>query len=109
MRHLTRRTVLVSALVAPAVARAQSDYPNRPIRLVISWPPGASADAFLRSIADQAGKRLGHRPCGELALRRLRAKGHGLHDRATRSFWMRPLPMLAIPDPTAKDSAIASV
>jgi tripartite-type tricarboxylate transporter receptor subunit TctC len=26
---------------------------------VIPWPPGASADAFLRSIADQTGKRLG--------------------------------------------------
>ena len=60
MRHvLSRRTVLVSALAAPAIARAQSDYPNRTIRLVIPWPPGASADAFLRTIADQAGKRLG--------------------------------------------------
>ena len=55
----SRRTVLLSALAAPAVARAQSDFPNRSIRLVIPWPPGASADAFLRSIADQAGKRLG--------------------------------------------------
>ncbi len=59
MRHFTRRTILASALAAPAVARAQSDFPNRPIRLVIPWPPGASADAFLRTIADQAGKRLG--------------------------------------------------
>ncbi len=59
MRHVTRRTVLVSALAAPAIARAQSDFPNRPIKLVIPWPPGASADAFLRTIADQAGKRLG--------------------------------------------------
>jgi tripartite-type tricarboxylate transporter receptor subunit TctC len=59
MRHLSRRTVLLSALAAPGVARAQSDFPNRSIRLVIPWPPGASADAFLRSIADQAGKRLG--------------------------------------------------
>ena len=59
MRHLPRRTVLLSALAAPAVARAQGDYPNRSIRLVIPWPPGASADAFLRTIADQTGKRLG--------------------------------------------------
>ena len=64
MRHVTRRTVLVSALAAPAlgastVVRAQSDFPNRPIKLVIPWPPGASADAFLRTIADQASKRLG--------------------------------------------------
>jgi tripartite-type tricarboxylate transporter receptor subunit TctC len=69
MHPLPRRTVLLSALAAlplaaPAigtssVARAQADYPNHPIRLVIPWPPGASADAFLRTIADQTGKRLG--------------------------------------------------
>ncbi len=59
MRQVTRRTILASALAAPAIAHAQSDFPNRPIKLVIPWPPGASADAFLRTIADQAGKRLG--------------------------------------------------
>ena len=58
MRPLARRTVLLSALAAPAVARAQS-FPNRPIKLVIPWPPGASADAFLRVMAEQTGKRLG--------------------------------------------------
>jgi tripartite-type tricarboxylate transporter receptor subunit TctC len=61
---MLRRTVLVSALAAPAIAapaivHAQKDFPNRPLRLVIPWPPGASADAFLRQIADQAGKALG--------------------------------------------------
>jgi len=59
MRHLRRRAVLVSALAAPAIARAQADYPNHTIRLVIPWPPGASADAFLRIMAEQSGKRLG--------------------------------------------------
>ena len=59
MRQVTRRTILASAMAAPAIAHAQSDFPNRPIKLVIPWPPGASADAFLRTIADQAGKRLG--------------------------------------------------
>lgn len=59
MHSLTRRTALLSALATPAIARAQSDYPNRTIRLVIPWPPGASADAFLRMIAEQTGKRLG--------------------------------------------------
>src|ERR1044072_6129299 len=59
MRHVLRRTVLLSALAAPAIAQAQGDFPKRSIRLVIPWPPGASADAFLRSIADQAGRRLG--------------------------------------------------
>lgn len=65
MRHpLSRRTVLLSALatpsiVAPSIVRAQANWPERTIRLVIPWPPGASADAFLRVIAEQAGKRLG--------------------------------------------------
>jgi tripartite-type tricarboxylate transporter receptor subunit TctC len=59
MNRISRRAVLASALAAPAIARAQGDFPSRPIKLVIPWPPGASADAFLRTIADQAGKRLG--------------------------------------------------
>src|SRR5262245_18255566 len=59
MKHLTRRTLLAATLAAPVVAWAQGDFPNRAIRLVIPWPPGASADAFLRAIADQTGKRLG--------------------------------------------------
>jgi tripartite-type tricarboxylate transporter receptor subunit TctC len=54
-----RRTLLLSALAAPGIARAQGDFPNRSIRLVIPWPPGASADAFLRVMAEQTGKRLG--------------------------------------------------
>ncbi len=37
----------------------RATFPTAAIRLVIPWPPGASADAFLRTIADQAGKRLG--------------------------------------------------
>ena len=59
MRTLSRRTVLLSALAAPSIAQAQADYPNHPIKLVIPWPPGASADAFLRIMAEQTGKRLG--------------------------------------------------
>ena len=56
---LFRRSLVLSALAVPGVARAQGDFPNRTIRLVIPWPPGASADAFLRVMAEQSGKRLG--------------------------------------------------
>jgi tripartite-type tricarboxylate transporter receptor subunit TctC len=62
-RTLPRRSLLLSALAAPSLApglaHAQSDWPSRSIRLVIPWPPGASADAFLRVMAEQTGKRLG--------------------------------------------------
>ncbi len=59
MPALARRTLLLSALAAPAIARAEGGWPQHTIRLVIPWPPGASADAFLRVIAEQTGKRLG--------------------------------------------------
>jgi tripartite-type tricarboxylate transporter receptor subunit TctC len=59
MRRLSRRAVVLSALAVPSAARAQADFPNHPIKLVIPWPPGASADAFLRVLAEQTGKRLG--------------------------------------------------
>ncbi|MBX6372947.1 MAG: tripartite tricarboxylate transporter substrate binding protein [Acetobacteraceae bacterium] len=58
---LARRAVLAAPalLLARRPAHAQSGFPDRPIRLIIPWPPGASADAFLRAIAEQAGRRLG--------------------------------------------------
>ena len=41
------------------LAAAQSDYPNRPIRLIIPFPAGGSNDIVGRAIATQMGERLG--------------------------------------------------
>ncbi len=41
------------------MAAAQSDYPNRPVRLVIPFPPGGSNDVVGRMIGDQLSKQLG--------------------------------------------------
>jgi len=38
---------------------AQQDYPNRPIRLIIPFPPGGSNDIVGRAIGTQMGERLG--------------------------------------------------
>ena len=60
MSRLTRRSALVlggSALALPAVA--QGRFPERPIRLIVPWPPGGSADAQLRSLSEQASRALG--------------------------------------------------
>lgn len=58
---LTRRSALAlplaTSLAAPALA--QQGFPNRPIRLVIPWLPGGSADTHLRVLADLAGRNLG--------------------------------------------------
>jgi tripartite-type tricarboxylate transporter receptor subunit TctC len=41
------------------MAAAQSDYPNRPIRMIIPFPPGGSNDVVGRVIAQRLGERLG--------------------------------------------------
>lgn len=56
----TRRTVLGAGLVlatAPA-ARAQA-FPNRPIRLIVPFPPGGGVDVVGRILADPLGTLLG--------------------------------------------------
>ena len=60
MHTITRRgalTLALAGLAAPALA--QTRYPDRPIRLVIPWPAGGSADAQLRSMGEIAGRALG--------------------------------------------------
>src|SRR5687768_2819259 len=54
---LTAVAGLVVAFAAPAAA--QQDYPNRPIRLIIPFPPGGSNDIVGRAIATQLSEKLG--------------------------------------------------
>ena len=46
-------------LLAFATAAAAQDYPTRPVRLIIPFPPGGSNDVVGRMIATQLGERLG--------------------------------------------------
>ncbi len=58
--RLTRRSTLAlggAALASPALA--QGRFPERPIRLIIPWPPGGSADVQMRSLAEVAVRTLG--------------------------------------------------
>jgi tripartite-type tricarboxylate transporter receptor subunit TctC len=57
----TRRTALAAAaglLAAPAV-RAQSEYPNRTIRLIVPFTPAGTTDIAARILAQALGARLG--------------------------------------------------
>src|SRR5258706_2102923 len=50
---------LAVALIQPAVATAQSDYPNKPIKLIVGFAPGGSTDIVARIVAQKLTERLG--------------------------------------------------
>jgi len=58
---VTRRAALLSAgavLAAPRLARAQQ-WPDKPIRIVVAFPPGASTDVLARALANTLQPALG--------------------------------------------------
>lgn len=60
-RHLVLASVLsCCALVVGGNAFAHAtDFPNRPLRIVVPFPPGGSTDALGRLLADEMSKELG--------------------------------------------------
>jgi tripartite-type tricarboxylate transporter receptor subunit TctC len=46
-------------LIAHALASAQANYPNKPVILVLGFPPGGGADAVARPMADALTRALG--------------------------------------------------
>lgn len=59
-RRQWMKTAGASALAAACPAWAQTaDFPNKPITLVVGYPPGGSTDLTGRIVATELGKRLG--------------------------------------------------
>jgi tripartite-type tricarboxylate transporter receptor subunit TctC len=52
-------TLTLAGLAAPSVLRAQGDWPDRPIRLVVPWPPGGSTDTVARIFQPRLAEILG--------------------------------------------------
>jgi tripartite-type tricarboxylate transporter receptor subunit TctC len=58
MLNLTRRSIVLAAVAAPFVARAQS-WPSGTIKIVVPYPPGGSTDAISRMVQPMLQQRLG--------------------------------------------------
>jgi len=56
-RHLLPLTV--AGLATPAVLRAQGAWPDRPVRLIVPFPPGGSTDTIARIIQPKLSEGLG--------------------------------------------------
>lgn len=50
--------LVLGALTSPIIAIAQSDYPNRPVKIIVPFPPGGTSDIMGRAIADELSRHL---------------------------------------------------
>ena len=67
MLHSLNKRLALLALTLMALSAGlasnsygQTDYPNKPIRLIVPFTPGGVTDASARLVAEQMSKRLGH-------------------------------------------------
>jgi tripartite-type tricarboxylate transporter receptor subunit TctC len=55
----TRRDFLgAAAALGPFAAQAQADYPSRPVRLIVAFPPGGTSDVMARMLSEELGRQL---------------------------------------------------
>lgn len=56
---LLARVIAMAVLVVPSAAGFAQDYPNKPIRLVVPYPPGSGTDIVGRLLAQRMSENLG--------------------------------------------------
>ena len=106
----------IAALAAPRLARGQGgDYPTRPVRVVVTYPPGGGADTVARIIFADLSGRMGQQfivenragatgTIGAAAVARAAPDGYTLMHDAT-AFSINPAVYPQLPYDTPRDFA----
>ena len=55
--NIHRRRLLAAPLFLSTAAQSQSAWPERPVRIIVPFPPGQAADTFTRLVADNLSQR----------------------------------------------------
>jgi tripartite-type tricarboxylate transporter receptor subunit TctC len=60
IRRLTRlmSAALVAVAMIPMTAQSQTDYPNKPVKIIVAFPVGGTSDVMGRMIAEELSKIL---------------------------------------------------
>jgi tripartite-type tricarboxylate transporter receptor subunit TctC len=115
------KSILVAGIAAASLAAvAQAPYPNRPVRVIIPFPPGGTLDAVGRQLAQKLGEQMGQQfvvenraggngTIGADAVAKAPADGYTLLFNAS-TFTSAPMTMKSVPYGVVKDfSPIALV
>lgn len=115
-RHFIRTAAVAASLLAGAAsfpALAQGGYPNKPITMVVPFPPGGTLDTVARALAQKLGEQMGqtvvvdNRPggagtIGAVAVKNAPADGYTLLFSAS-TVTTTPMTMKSVPYDVAKD------
>jgi tripartite-type tricarboxylate transporter receptor subunit TctC len=58
-KHLTLAAVAAAALTATSVHAQQGDYPNKPVKVVVTVPAGGGVDTVTRLVTERLRQKLG--------------------------------------------------
>lgn len=113
--HFVRTTLAAIGLVAVAGSALAQGYPNKPIRMVIPFPPGGTLDTVGRLLAQKLGEQMGqslvveNKPGGNGVIggdvvAKAPADGYTLLFNAS-TFTTAPMTMKSVPYAVQKDFA----